>query len=794
MSEEKLFTNKYGYFTADGSEYVITDPRTPRPWINVISNGDYAFMVSQTGGGYSWRGNAQENRITRSFQDLIKDNWGKYIYIRDEEEGDFWSAGWKPVNREPQFFETRHGIGYSILKQKVNEISSSLKMFVVPDNPVEIWQLEVVNESDRERILNIFTYFEWNLGVGPDTHREFNKIFIDNNYEPDINGLLATKTNWGLKNEKGQENNRSWEYTAFHSASEEPVAFDGDKESFIGMYRTQQHPQALDRKKLAGNTGRFGDAIASLQNEIRLQPGESRTIVYTLGAADTTEQARELAVKYSNVQQAEKALAGVKKFWQPFITDEQIKTPDQAMNLMTNTWLKYQAISCRIWGKAAYYQVSGGYGYRDQLQDSQIFLSSKPELTKKQILMHAAKQKKDGTVLHWWLTISGEGPETKCSDDLLWLPFITANYIKETNDFTILDEVVPFLDGGEATLYEHCQRSIDRTFKRFSPRGIPLIGENDWNDGLSAVGWEWKGESIWVGEFLYKILTEFAYIANGINDNVFADKCKDVQALLQETLNKYGWDGNWYLQATTDDGRELGSSSNEEGWIYLNPQSWAIISGVADEQRALSCLDAVEEYLHRDYGTLLLYPAYSKAREDIGYITRYASGLRENGGVYTHAATWAIVAYIMQNRTEEAFEIYQKICPPNRSKEIEDYKGEPYVVPGNTDGPQSPNYGRGSWTWYTGSSQWLQRIATQWILGIRPDYEGLIIDPHIPADWDGFEIKRKFRDAIYHIKVDNRAHVNSGIKEIYLDGKELSGNILPEQRDNQEHEVKVVMG
>lgn len=794
LSEERLFVNKYGYFTADGKEYVITDPKTPRPWINVISNGDYSLLLSQNGGGYSWRGNAEENRLTRSFQDVIKDNWGKYIYLRDEGSGDFWSVGWKPVCREPEFFETRHGIGYSVLTQQVNQIKTGLTIFVVPEQPVEVWELTLLNTGKRERILNLFTYLEWNLGIGADNQREFSKIFIDNNYHTDINGFITSKYNWGLQDEKGQPNNRNWEYTAFHAVSAPPLSYDGDKESFIGMYREQQAPQAMDIKLLARNTGRFGDAIASLQNEITLRPGESKTIVYTLGVADRREQALELAGRYSELEQAGIALAQVKDFWRPLLESERIQTPDQAMNVMTNTWLKYQTISCRLWGKAAFYQVSGGYGFRDQLQDCQIFFSSKPELAKKQLLLHAGKQKQDGTVLHWWLTISGEGPETNCSDDLLWLPYITINYLKETADFTILEQVVPYLDGGADTLYEHCRRAINRVFQRFSPRGVPLIGENDWNDGLSAVGWEWRGESFWLGQFLYKILTEFKHIAAVVKDNSFGEECSAVRDLLKESINKYGWDGDWYLQATTDDGLELGSKENEEGWIYLNPQIWAVISGIADDERAERCLDAVEEYLHRDYGTLLLYPAYSKVREDIGYISRYAPGLRENGGVYTHAATWAIIAYIMRNRTEKALEIYRKICPPNRSAGIDQYKAEPYAVPGNTDGPQSPHFGKGSWTWYTGSAQWLHRVAVQWILGIRPDYQGLIIDPHIPANWNGFTVARQFRNTVYQITVDNQAHVNSGVKELYLDGQKLSVSLLPDLNDRKEHTVRIIMG
>jgi len=789
----KIFPCKYGYFNEDGTEYIITEPNTPRPWANIISNGDYSFMISQTGGGYSWRGNSHENRLTRNFQDVIKDNWGKYIYIRDEETKDYWSAGWQPVQKEYETYEVRHGIGYSILKQTINDISSSLKMFVVPGEPMEIWELTLTNHSDKERKLNLFSFLEWNLG-SPDEHREFNKIFIDNDYHEDINGFIATKRRWSLLNEKGQANNRSWEYAGFHTASKNPAAFDGDKESFIGMYRNDHNPVALNKEKLDKNEGKFVDASASLQIGVNLAPGNSKKVIFNLGCADDKNHAYRLTDKYNNSKSAHKAFQEVKEFWKPFIKSSTIKTPDRAMNIMTNTWLKYQAISCRIWGKSAYYQSSGGYGYRDQLQDCQVFFSSVPDYAKKQIKLHANKQKQDGTVLHWWLTISGSGPETDCSDDLLWLPYITINYLKETGDFDLLREEESYLNGQKGTIYEHCKKAIERAFKRFSPRGITLMGAHDWNDGLSAVGWDWKGESFWVAEFLSVILENFAPLARRFEDEKFADRCKEVQGFLKETVNKYGWDGKWYLQATTDKGKELGSKENTEGWIYLNPQTWAVISGIANEERAEVCMNSVTKHLDYDYGPVLLYPAYTNPQSDIGYITRYAPGLRENGGVYTHAATWAIKAYIMLDRPEKAYEIYKDICPPHRSKDIDLYKAEPYVVPGNSDGPDSENYGQAGWSWYTGSAQWLQRVATHWILGIRPDYDGLIIDPAIPAGWDGFSYKRKFRGAIYQIKVDNKAGVSQGVKKLYFDGTKIEGTKVPAVDDNQEHTVKVIMG
>ena len=792
---EKSFENKYGYFTENGREYVITNPKTPKPWANIISNGDYSFMVSQTGGGYSWRGNAGQNRITRSFQDLVKDSWGKFVYIRDVDSKKFWSAAWGPVKAEYQEYEVRHGIGYSIFNHKVDNIKSEMKVFVVPHNPVEVMQVTLTNEDSVVRNLDVSTFFEWGLGNAPDEHREFHKIFINSKFDKETNSLFVEKYLGQFQDEKGRNNNTNWEYVAFHAASETVKSFDGDRESFLGMYGCEQNPAAMGLDKLAQRTGRFVDASGSLQVEAKLNPGETKTIVFTIGIAENEkENSKELVKKFTSVEAVNIAFEEVHKFWSKLIDTEEINTPDEAMNIMTNVWLKYQSISCRLWGKSAYYQTSAGYGFRDQLQDSQIFLVNNTDLARKQILMHAKQQFKEGDVLHWWFTINGGGPRTKCSDDLLWLPFIIEAYIKETVDYSIYDEVTPYLDGGEDTVYEHCKKAIERAFSRFSPRGVPLMGDHDWNDGLSAVGNDLKGESFWVGEFLYLILKDFIPLAESRGDILFAEKSKDILTTLKFAVNKYGWDGEWYLQATTDEGLKVGSKENEEGSVFLNPQVWAVISGIADEDKAQKSMDAVSKNLLKDYGALLLYPAYTKVRTDIGYITRYAPGLRENGGVYTHAATWAVWAYALMGNAELAYESYKRICPPNRSNDIDGYMAEPYVTPGNSDGPLSPYYGRGGWSWYTGSSQWLHRVGTQFILGVRPTVKGLEISPCIPKDWDGFTYKRQFRGATYLIEVDNSAHVSTTVKQIIVDGKEIVGNILPDLRDGKEHVVKVIMG
>ncbi|MFA5094312.1 MAG: glycosyl transferase family 36 [Candidatus Omnitrophota bacterium] len=788
------FQTEYGYFTDDGKEYVITRPDTPRPWVNVISNGSYAFTVSQTGSGFSWWENSNLARITRWEQDLVRDEWGKYIYVKDRDTGEHWSLGWKPVCPDFDRYECRHGLGYTKLLSVYRGIDACVTMFVPRGEQAELWKVTLKNESGAAKSLSLFTYFEWLLGNKDDNHREFHRTFIGTEYDKDTHALYGTKRKQLML--KGQVLSE-WPCTAFFASSIEPEYYEGDKENFIGMYRTLAAPEAVEKGILTNTTGRWNDSIASFQVNISLEPGEAKEMVFILGMSRGKIKDAKLINKYFDIKNADSALTEVRKYWDDLLSGLTVNTPDDAMNLMTNTWLKYQAVSGRIWGRCAYYQSSGAYGFRDQLQDSQVFLPLDTSLTRKQILLHAAHQFKDGTVYHWWHTLAEWGPRTKKVDDLLWLVFVTISYIEETADYKILKEKVKFADGGSATLLEHCERSLKKVMSRFSKRGLPLIGEGDWNDGMNFVGINFKGESIWMAHF-------FAYIIKRWAEEVLASKKVNRRSDsarylkkygdLKNAINKYAWDGQWYWRATCDDGSLVGSSKCKEGKIFLNAQIWAVLAGTGTEERIKKALESCRKFIYRDYGAILLYPAFHEPNDKIGYISRYAAGVRENGGVYTHAATWAIIAEAIMKKPEPAFQLYSKICPPNRSKDIDHYKAEPYVTPGNSDGPDSVNYGRGSWTWYTGSAAWLYRAGTNWILGVRPVLEGLLIDPCIPGSWGGFEMTRKFRGAVYKIIVSDPDHVSFGVREIKLDGKKIKGNVIPAFKDKKIHLVEVMLG
>lgn len=799
MSERKLFATRYGRFSDDGYEFIITTPRTPRPWVNVISNGDTGFVLSQTGGGYSWRGNGQVNRLTRWEQDIVKDEWGKYIYVRDVQSGALWSASWKPICEEPDAYEVRHGFGYSVITSRNSGIETEWTSFVAPDEPVEIWKLVIRNRSKRTRKLQVTSYLEWGLGAAPDWHREFHKCFTETAFDRGSNAIVATKRLWEIPSDLGHWN-VDWPYTAFHGVSEKPSSFDTSKDTVLGAYGSFASPQGIGSGSLKRTVGKHVDPVAALQNVISMRAGGTHTLIYSLGAADSPRQASTLARRYHSMKQADDAFGKVKARWEGLLNTTTVKTPDASLDLLVNRWLKYQAISARIWARTGYYQAGGAYGFRDQLQDSQIFLSIDPAETKKQILLHARHQFKDGTVYHWWHPLSEVGNRTEMTDDLLWLPYVVVQYLEETSDDTLLDCKEPFVDdASSASVYEHCVRAIEKVLGRMSPRGLPLIGAGDWNDGLSAAGLKMKGESVWLGQFLSLILSDFAEVSKRMNDAERGNRYDRLADSLRKAVNEEGWDGEWYYYGTKDSGEKFGSCENKEGLIHLNPQTWAVIADVADTARAHQVMDQVQKKLEFKAGTVLLAPAYETPDRELGYLTRYAPGTRENGATYTHAATWSVIAAAKLGRAEEAYRYFTKINPIVRGKKPDEYCGEPYVTAGNIDGPQSAFYGRGGWTWYSGSAAWMYKSVLEWILGVRATRGGLLISPCIPSSWKNFSVRRLFRGTIYEIDVQNPDRVSKGITTVHLDGVNLEGfkpckKVTLPPPDGGSHTVHVRLG
>ncbi len=774
------YQTQYGYFSEDGNEYVITNFRTPKPWVNVISNGEYGLVISQIGSGFSWNEHSEFNRLNRWHQDLIRDDWGKYFYFKNNKTGDVWSPTWMPVKADLDNYEARYGFGYACFKSEFKKIIVELTVFIPMKSNLEIWDFKITNKLQEPLDLSIYTYFEWCLGTSNDHHREFHKQFVETEFNAENNAMLATKRLWEVPLGDRGHWNIEYPYYGFISSNKAIIDFEGDKEEFVGQYNNLDKPAGLMKESLSNKVGKWNDSIGTVHVNAHIAPDKCRAIAFYLGIQPTKKNVFETLKKFRTEEQIQNALVEVKKYWDDVLDTLEIKTPDDAMDLMINKWARYQAIAGRLLARTAYYQQSGAFGFRDQLQDSLVYLPIDHKLTEKQIRLHARHQFEDGTVLHWWHPISDTGLPTKMTDDLLWLPFVLFHYLDETSNYKILDETEPYYDNKEKqdSLFNHCVAAIEKVLTRFSERGLPLIGAGDWNDGLSAVGLEFKGESVWLAHFFYMILQRFAKISGKVGKKDLQNRYNQKADELKLAINKFAWDGEWFWRATKDNGEKIGSHECEEGKIYLNAQTWSVICDSTDAKRKTSAMNSVSKYLLKNNGALLLWPAYTKPDKYIGYLSRYAPARRENGGIYTHAATWAIQAFAMMKDAENAWLAYSRLNPINSGMDPEKYVAEPFVTPGNIDGPDSPNYGMAGWTWYTGSAQWFNKVVLEWILGVRPTEEGLVIDPCVPKEWKEYKVKRTFRGTVYNVIVKNESGVSFGVKEIIVDGVKQRENLI----------------
>ncbi|NWF49695.1 MAG: glycosyl transferase family 36 [Ignavibacteriaceae bacterium] len=776
-----IFETKYGYFSDDGNEYIIKTHHTPKPWVNVISNGSYGLVISQCGGGFSWLSHSEFNRLNRWHQDLIKDDWGKYFYIKNNLTNEIWSPTWMPVKTSLDFYQSRYGFGYTTFITEYKGIRIELTVFIPLNEEVEIWNFTIENLNNTNIDLSLFSYFEWCLGSSSDHHREFHKTFLETRFHPELNCLTATKRLWEIPLGDRGHWNIHYPYFGFIACTNSITDYDADKETFVGKYGSIQLPDGVLADNLARRTGKWNDSVAALKTNIISEPGEKSNLSFIIGIKNNLKSISNSISKFNSSEKVNKSLNDVKKYWENLLSTLKVETPDHALNLCVNKWIRYQAISARLWARTAYYQQSGAFGFRDQLQDSLVFLPIDPSFTADQIKLHARHQFKDGTVLHWWHPITETGLPTKMTDDLLWLPFILINYLDETGDFNILSVKEPYYDdlNKNDTLFNHSVAAIDRVLKRFSKRGLPLIGAGDWNDGLSAVGLDMKGESIWLAEFLYLLLIRFSEVCEIKGKKKLQHKYLQRAGKLRESFNKHAWDGNWFYRATKDNGEKIGSKKNKEGKIYLNAQTWSVISNITSEEKKLKAMKSVSKFLLRKNGTLLLWPAYTKPDKMIGYLSRYAPGRRENGGVYSHAATWSIIAYSILKQNVNTYEAFKRLCPIYNGLNPDEYQAEPFVMPGNIDGPDSPNYGMGGWTWYTGSAAWFQKVIVDWIVGVRATLKGIVIDPCVPSEWNSFSVLRKFRNSVYDIQFVRKNDKSEKAVQIFVDGKKLNGNILP---------------
>ena len=800
------FFNGLGGFADDGREYVVIlqgGQWTPAPWINVICNPFFGFQTSVEGGAYTWSLNSQQNHVTPWSNDPISDAPGEVIYLRDEDTGELWGPTALPIREEGAAYIARHGQGYSRFEHISHGISLELLQYVPVDDPIKISRLKISDLSGRARRLSITAYVEWVLGPS----RGASAPFIVTEIEAETGAMLA-RNPWS--NEFGQR-------VAFADLAGRQLSWTGDRTEFIGRNGTPDRPAALGgAAPLSKRVGGGLDPCGALQTRLELPANGRAEIVFFLGEAAAMAGAQALLKKYRTTD-LDAVLGAVVNFWDDTLGAIQVTTPDRSLDILLNRWALYQTLACRVWARAGFYQASGAYGFRDQLQDVMALCVATPKVARKHLLRAAARQFVEGDVQHWWLPESGRGIRTRVSDDRGWLACAVAQYIEVTGDLRIQDEIVPFLEGPmlreseaesffqpmvsdrQATLFEHCALALDQSLAVGS-HGLPLIGTGDWNDGLNRVGEHGKGESIWLGWFLHATLTAFAHLADGRPEPERAAKWRRHATALATSLERDGWDGDWYRRAYFDDGTPLGSVTNTECRIDAIAQSWSVISKAGDPVRAARAMAAVEQHLvRRDDGLALLFtPPFDQTPLDPGYIKGYPPGIRENGAQYTHGAIWSVMAFAMLGEGDKAGELFSMLNPINHAstpEAVERYKVEPFVICADIYSTQ-PHVGRGGWTWYTGSAGWIHRAGLEGILGFRLRGASLFLDPCMPKAWPGFKIAFRYHSARYDIEVENPAGICRGVVHAELDGVALPGNgaRVPLEDDGATHRLRVVLG
>lgn len=785
---DKMLKNKYGYFTKDFREFVITNPRTPRPWFNYIWNEHYAGLISHTGGGFSFLDSPRDNRLTRMrYNCLPWDRPGRYVIIKDKDTKEYWSLSWAPtIDREYDKYECRHGQGYTKITTEINGIRGEITYFVPVDVNAEIWHVKLTNLTKKTRNLEVYSFVELLMGnalndlINQPNDKHFTEIYFDKKHS----ALVATRRYWVLNRRVSvAQPNLDWKYRIVFTQTIPVSGFDSSLDAFIGRWRSEANPEAIEKSKMNNTEITAGDPVAALQSKIKIKPKSQLEFAVILGVADKSKDPfDELKIpQLKKIKIINEKFLELNKYWDDYLSKINVKTPEKKFNLMLNVWNQYQAAVTFDMARNAGYYHGGllfGTGMRDQFQDILGMVISHPERVRKRILTALKFQFNDGSTLHNFFKLTDWGEKTNHSDTPLWITFGIVEYLNETGDVSILNEVVNFYDQGSATVYEHMVKAVDYCISQTTPRGLPKIMNGDWNDTLDKVGPEGKGETIWGAFFLAYIIQKSFEVLEFKQDHKTLNRWKRVYENLNRVINEVAWDGDWYIRAFKDNGEPIGTKTSSQGKIFVNSQSWAIISGIAPKDRAKKCVDSVKKYLFRENGIQICAPAYRKVEEDVGLISRCVPGKKENGAIFNHASSWFVLAAILNGDYELAFDVYMRMNPLNSSQKIDRYEIEPYVYAEYVTSPEHETEGQASHSWLTGTANWMLRIGLDYILGFRTSLIGITIDPHIPSHWKEFYAERVFRGKRIRLRVENPDGKNSGFSRLMINMQESKNNFI----------------
>lgn len=799
---------KYGYFDGPNKEYVITRPDTPLPWINYIGCEEFCGLISNTAGGYCFYRDPKERRLLRyRYNNIPYDRGGRYLYIRDNKSGNFWSATWQPVikptvkqgegndsslfpvqegKKDDYNYECRHGLGYTKISAGYNGIQTSVTYFVPLGENCEVWMLEIKNNSLQERDLGIFSFVEFCLwdALNDMTDYQYNL----NIGETEVDGNLI----YHISRYRVEKS-----YFGYFSSSADVAGFDTQREDFLGRYGDLSAPRAVVENKSNNSIACGWAPVGSHNVPIKLKSGETKTVVFVLGYSEDRSDTKRVVRKFSSKEGAEKELRRLKEAWDENLSKFSVKTPDKDVDLMVNVWNQYQCRTTFNWSRSASYYESGigrGMGFRDSNQDTMGFVYQIPDRVKQRLVDLASTQFEEGDAYHQYSPLTKKGNGRGYSDDHIWLVYSVASYIKETGDTKFLSQKVPYDTGKKGTMYEHLAKAINYSLKNVGPHKLPLAGFADWNDCLNMKGPKNQAETVMVAQQLAGACLEMGRMAKMLKKKADAAKYEKLYLKVKDQINKVAWDGEWYVRAFDDNKKPVGSKANKEGKIFLETQGWAVLASVADNDRAVKCLDSVKKHLATEYGIMILQPSFSEFHPELGSISIYPPGLKENGAIFCHPNPWVIIAECMIGRGDQAFKYYKAIAPSEKNKMPDIHKMEPYVYCQMIAGKDHKDFGEAKNGWLTGSAAWNFIAISQWILGVRADYEGLVIDPCIPSSWDGFEAKRQFRGCEYSIKIKNPKHVCKGVVEMKIDGQKIEGNTIPCVKSKKACKVEVLMG